>query len=50
MDESRDTIEALLEEERRYPPPAAFAAQANAQPGIYERDGRPAVASKLRLE
>ena len=25
-------------EERRYPPPAEFAAQANAQPDIYERD------------
>ena len=31
-------IEALLSEERRYPPPAEFAAQANAQPDIYERD------------
>jgi acetyl-CoA synthetase len=41
-------IETLLDEERRYPPPAEFAAQANAQPGIYdvpfdelwEREGR----------
>jgi acetyl-CoA synthetase len=41
-------IETLLDEERRYPPPADFAAAANAQPGIYdvpfeefwEREGR----------
>jgi acetyl-CoA synthetase len=32
------TIETMLLEERRYPPSAAFAAQANAQPDIYERD------------
>jgi len=31
------TIETLLDEERRYPPPPAFAAQANAQPELYER-------------
>ena len=31
-------IDALLLEERKYPPPPAFAAQANAQPEIYERD------------
>src|SRR5262245_31599458 len=31
-------IDALLLEQRRYPPPPEFAAQANAQPGIYERD------------
>jgi acetyl-CoA synthetase len=31
-------IDALLLEERRYPPPEYFAAQANAQPEIYERD------------
>ncbi len=30
-------IDTLLLEERRYEPPAEFAAQANAQPGIYER-------------
>ncbi|MBW3593167.1 MAG: AMP-binding protein, partial [Actinobacteria bacterium] len=30
-------IEALFLEERRYPPPADFAAGANAQPEIYER-------------
>jgi acetyl-CoA synthetase len=30
------TIETLLAEDRRYPPPPAFAAQANAQPDIYE--------------
>ena len=29
-------IETLLAEERRYPPPPEFAAQANAQPDIYE--------------
>jgi acetyl-CoA synthetase len=29
-------IEALSDEQRRFPPPPAFAAQANAQPGIYE--------------
>jgi len=31
-------IETMLLEERRYPPPEDFAAQANAQPEIYERD------------
>ena len=31
-------IDALLLEERRYPPPDDFAAQANATPDIYERD------------
>ena len=31
-------IETILAEERRYPPPPEFAAQANAQPEIYERD------------
>jgi acetyl-CoA synthetase len=31
-------IDALFLEERRYPPPEDFAAQANAQPDIYERD------------
>src|ERR671933_807052 len=35
--ESR-TIDTLLLEERRYPPPPQFAAQANAQPGIYEEE------------
>ncbi len=35
---STKTIDTLLLEERRYPPPAEFAAQANAQPDIYERD------------
>jgi acetyl-CoA synthetase len=34
---SGDAISALLLEERRYEPPAEFAAQANAQPEIYER-------------
>jgi acetyl-CoA synthetase len=31
-------IETMFLEERRYPPPPEFAAQANAQPDIYERD------------
>ena len=31
-------IETMFLEERRYPPPEEFAAQANAQPDIYERD------------
>jgi len=31
-------IETMQLEERRYPPPTEFAAQANAQPDIYERD------------
>src|SRR5438067_10757188 len=29
-------IDALFLEERRYPPPADFAAEANAQPGVYD--------------
>jgi acetyl-CoA synthetase len=33
---SEGAIETLLDEERRYPPPPDFAAQANAQPDIYE--------------
>src|SRR5919108_3409349 len=33
----QQAIETLLLEERRYPPPPEFAAQANAQPAIYER-------------
>ena len=31
-------IETLLDEERRFPPDPAFAAQANAQPDIYDLD------------
>jgi acetyl-CoA synthetase len=31
------TIEALFSEQRRFPPPPAFAANAAAQPGIYEQ-------------
>src|SRR5215210_4436589 len=31
-------IDALLLEERRYPPPEGFTAQANAQENIYSRD------------
>ena len=34
---SGHAIDALLLEERRYPPPESFAEQANAKPGIYER-------------
>jgi len=33
-------IEALSEESRAFPPSPAFAAQANAQPGIYEEAGK----------
>ena len=48
MDPTASAIDTLLLEERRYPPPAAFAAAANAKPGIYdesfetfwEREGR----------
>ena len=38
MTDSGHAIDALLLEERRYPPSERFAAQANAQPSIYERD------------
>ena len=38
MTEPDVSIETMLLEERRYPPPAEFAAQANARPDIYERD------------
>jgi acetyl-CoA synthetase len=31
-------IETMFLEERRYPPPPGFAAEANAQPDVYERD------------
>ncbi len=37
-DEEPTSIDALLLEQRRYPPPPEFAAQANAQPEIYDRD------------
>jgi acetyl-CoA synthetase len=37
VSEQRGAIETMLLEERRYPPPPDFAAQANAQPDIYER-------------
>ena len=37
-EEGRSAIETMLLEERRYPPPPEFAATANAQPDIYERD------------
>ncbi|MDX2208632.1 MAG: acetate--CoA ligase [Gemmatimonadales bacterium] len=32
-----DQLSSLLSEDRRFPPSAAFAAEANAQPGIHER-------------
>src|SRR4051812_7053773 len=35
---SAHAIDTLFLEERRYPPPDDFAAQANAKPEIYERD------------
>jgi acetyl-CoA synthetase len=35
-----EAIEALFNEVRRFPPPPAFAAQANAKPGIYEEAER----------
>jgi acetyl-CoA synthetase len=35
-----ESIEALSQESRRFAPPAGFAAQANAQPGIYEEAQR----------
>ena len=35
---TEQTIDTLFLEERRYPPPAEFAAQANAKPEIYDED------------
>ncbi len=40
METRSQAIEALSSEERTFPPSAAFAAQANAQPGIYEEAER----------
>src|SRR5579883_433308 len=40
MNTAAESIEALSHESRRFPPPADFAAQANAQPGIYEEGER----------
>jgi acetyl-CoA synthetase len=37
-DTTGHAIDALFVEEREYPPPEGFAAQANAQPDIYDRD------------
>jgi acetyl-CoA synthetase len=37
-DAQNPTIDALLLEERRFPPAPEFSAQANAQPDIYDRD------------
>src|SRR5690348_16286052 len=42
-------IENLLLEERTFPPSAAFAAQANAKPGIYEEAERDPVAFWERI-
>ena len=41
-------IDALFLEERRYPPPPELAKEANAQPGIYERDFAEFWASEAR--
>jgi acetyl-CoA synthetase len=38
--DTQQAIEALLEENRRFPPSPEFAAQANAKPGIYEQAER----------
>src|SRR5215472_13286725 len=38
METISNNIDTLLLEERRLPPPPEFAAQANAQPSIYEED------------
>ena len=35
---SEHTISTLFEEERRFPPPPAFAVQANAQADIYQTE------------
>jgi len=43
--EAQEPLAALLHEQRRFEPPEAFAAQANAQPGIYEE----AAADRLRF-
>jgi acetyl-CoA synthetase len=37
-DTRETTIDTLFLEERRYPPPSEFAAEANAKPDIYDRD------------
>ena len=37
---STEAIEALFSEARRFPPSPEFAAQANAQPGVYEEAER----------
>ncbi len=38
MTTSEQAIETMFLEERRYPPPPEFAAQANAKADIYDRD------------
>src|SRR6185437_9247178 len=38
MSTETQTIDTLFLEERRYPPPADFAARANAKPDIYDED------------
>ena len=32
-----EQLDTLLQEQRRFPPPPAFAAQANARPDIYRK-------------
>ncbi|MEO6990194.1 MAG: acetate--CoA ligase [Candidatus Baltobacteraceae bacterium] len=44
MANDKHAIEALMDEQRRFPPSAAFAAQANARAGIYEEAERDYVA------
>jgi acetyl-CoA synthetase len=38
METISNNIDTLLLEERRLPPPPEFAAQANAQPSIYDKE------------
>ncbi len=42
--QTKDAIDTLLVESRRFPPPPAFAKAANAQPGIYEEAEKDPVA------
>ncbi|HEU5212936.1 MAG TPA: acetyl-coenzyme A synthetase N-terminal domain-containing protein, partial [Gaiellaceae bacterium] len=46
--ETHQAIETIFLEERRYPPPPDFAAQANAKPDIYDRDPDEFWASEAR--
>ena len=45
---SDDAIETMFLEERRYPPPPEFAAQANAQPDIYDATSRSSGSARAR--